>query len=44
MLKIPHFRIHRFTPTKIGLNLTIEILSEDLPRSTRDELEKLWKD
>lgn len=44
MIKLPHIRIARFTPTKIGTNITLEILQEDLPRSTRDILEQLWKD
>lgn len=44
MIKLTHFRIAKFTPTKIGTNITIEILSEDLPLEVRNEIEKLWKD
>lgn len=44
MLKLTHFRISNFKPTKIGTNITLELLTEDLPRETRDELEQLWKD
>lgn len=43
MLKLKHFRITKFSPTKIGTNITLELLSEDLPRDIRDELELLWK-
>lgn len=44
MIKLPHLRIARFTPTKIGTNITLEILEEDLSREARDDLERLWKD
>lgn len=44
MIKLTHFRIAKFTPTKIGTNITIEILSEDLPLEHRNQIEKLWKD
>lgn len=44
MIKLTHFRIAKFTPTKIGTNITIEVLSEDLPLEVRNEIEKLWKD
>lgn len=43
MIKINETRISRFTPTKIGLNITLEIKDEDLTEDLEKVLKEFWK-